>query len=50
MDNFIEKWLKFALSYVFFMIFWSVCGFESTIVTILLVILAYIADSENNRD
>ncbi len=44
MDNFIEKWTKFALFYVFFMIFWSVFDFESTIITILLVILAYIWD------
>jgi hypothetical protein len=44
MDHFIEKWGKFALFYVFFMIFWFICGFESTIITILLVILAYIWD------
>tara|TARA_R100001509_G_C4727143_1_gene168551 strand:- start:274 stop:423 length:150 start_codon:yes stop_codon:yes gene_type:complete len=40
MDNLLQKMLKFAILYVFFMIFWSICDFQSTIITILLLILA----------
>jgi|TARA_R100001163_G_C4921538_1_gene101532 multidrug efflux pump subunit AcrB len=40
MEEFVQKILKFAVLYVFFMIFWSIFDFESTIITILLVILA----------
>jgi len=40
--EFIEKQLIFALSVVFFMIFYYFMGFEPTIIVILLVILSKI--------